>query len=344
MEQALGLAPGPGGFKSLVSHMSTEGEGESPTPEMIYVSLHTHTTFSYGDAYGPVSYHVDRVADLGMSALAATEHGNCSSWVQLEKECKRRGLKAIFGLEAYIAPENQPRKFHMILLAQDEEGLRNLNTLITLSWKTLGTTSKSKFPTIHAPMLRKYNRGIIALSGCADGPVSCILLGGKSLGDKRLELRNGDLQRARVAVERFQAIFGERYYLETQRFPGLPRTRVLNPAFEKLSNATGARLVATADVHYPYPNENAMQRILHSAHRGKTVETSDAEWEYDILLTYPESDRQIWRDLVATGLTRDAAKAAIETTADIAAKCNVTLPKAPPPSYVAGDKDWEPWS
>jgi len=279
-----------------------------------------------------------------MSALALTEHGNCSSWVQLEKYCNTVGIKPIFGLEAYVAPENQPRKFHMILLAMDQEGLANLNRIITESWKTLGTTSKSKFPTVHTPVLRKYNRGIIALSGCADGPISCILLGGKSLGDKRMELRNGDIQRARVAVERFQAIFEDRYFLEVQRFPGLPRTRALNPAFQDLSAATGARLVATADVHYPYPDENKMQRILHAAHRGgKSIDAADAEWEYDILLTYPESDAEIHRDLMATGLSKKAATSAILATESIAKLCNVELPKAPPPSYVVGQKDWEPW-
>lgn len=311
---------------------------------MRFVSLHSHSTFSYGDGYGPVWYHVERVADLGMTALALTEHGNVSSWVQLEKACLRRGIKPIFGIEAYVAPEDQPRKCHMILLAADEEGLRNLNRIVTLSWKTLGTTSKSKFPTVHMPFLRKYNRGIIALSGCSDGPISCLLLGGKFLGEKRMELSDRNFQRARVAVERFQAIFEGRYYLETQRFPGLPRTCLLNPAFEELASVTGSSLVATADVHYPYPTENKMQRILHAAHRGgKSVDTADAEWEYNILLTYPQSDTEIYKDLLATGLSKPAAKAAILATESIAGQCNVELPKAPPPKYVQGEGDWEPW-
>lgn len=310
---------------------------------MIYVSLHTHTTFSYGDGFGNVPYHVSRVGELGMSAVALTEHGNVSSWVQLEKACAKAGIKAIYGIEAYVASENQPRKFHMILLAMDPEGLANLNQIVTESWKTLGTTSKSKFPTVHMPVLRKYNRGIIALSGCADGPISCILLGGKSLGDKRDFVGAREFHNARRGVERFQEIFGDRYYLETQRFPGLPRTCALNPAFERLSQTTGSRVVATADVHYPKPDENEMQRILHAAHRGGTVETADADWEYNILLTYPESDREIWRDLVGTGMSSQAAKSAVEETAAIAKRCNVELPKAPSPSYVLGVKDWEEW-
>lgn len=310
---------------------------------MKWVSLHSHSTFSYGDGFGPVEEHVKRVASLGMKALALTEHGNVSSWVQLEKAGRKHGVKPIFGLEAYIAPENEPRKTHMILLACNAEGLTNLNQIVTESWKTLGTTSKSKFPTVHTPVLKRYSNGLVALSGCSDSVISCLLLGGKFLGDKRMELQDRDFQRARVAVERYQEIFDGRYYLETQRFPGLPRTCVLNPAYEKLSVATGSPLVATADVHYPYPHENAMQRILHAAHRGGTVESVDAAWEYDILLTYPESDEEILRDLERTGLSTAAAVSAIDSTASIAAQCEVELPKAPPPLYIEGQNDWEAW-
>lgn len=284
-----------------------------------------------------------RVASLGMKALALTEHGNVSSWVQLEKAGRKHGVKPIFGLEAYIAPENEPRKTHMILLACNAEGLTNLNQIVTESWKTLGTTSKSKFPTVHTPVLKRYSNGLVALSGCSDSVISCLLLGGKFLGDKRMELRDRDFQRARAAVEQYQEIFQGRYYLEVQRFPGLPRTCVLNPAYEDLSRITGAPLAATADVHYPFPHENAMQRILHAAHRGGTVESVDAAWEYDILLTYPESDQEIYLNLTQTGLSHQAAKEAILNTKAIATQCLVELPKAPPPLYVISENDWEAW-
>lgn len=311
---------------------------------MEWVSLHTHSSFSYGDGFGLPAKHVERVASLGMTALALTEHGNVSSWVQLERAAKKFGVKPIFGIEAYVAPENEHRKTHMILLASNAEGLANLNQIVTESWKTLGTTSKSKFPTVHTPVLKRYSRGLFALSGCSDSVISCLLLGGKFFGDKRLELRDRDFQRARVAVERYQEIFQGRYFLEVQRFPGLQRTCVLNPAYETLSRVTGARLAATADVHYPFPHQNAMQRILHAAHRGGTVESVDAAWEYDILLTYPETDQEIYLNLMQTGLTRQAAREAILNTETIARQCQVELPKAPPPLYVIDqEKDWKAW-
>jgi DNA polymerase-3 subunit alpha len=298
-----------------------------------YVSLHTHTTFSYGDGFGPVRAHVSRVADLGMKAVGLTEHGNTSSHVQLEKACEEYGIKPLYGCELYTAPTDPEgvggspiktrKKFHQTVIAQNEEGYRNLNRMVSASWEQY----HFQWPTVSATLLEEYSEGLVVLSGCADSLLSCTLLGGKELGPKRLEYTGSDFRDAREVIERYQDIFGERYFLEVQRFPGLDRTCILNPAFAELSRVTGARLVATSDVHYPFPEDNEMQRVLHAAHRGGTVEQMDASWEYDILLTYPTSDKEIFDDLVATGLSRSDARAAIAATADIAAECTVKLPR-----------------
>lgn len=293
---------------------------------MRYVSLHTHTTFSYGDGYGPVNTHVKRIADLGMNAVGFTEHGNTSSHVQLEKAARELGIQPIFGVEAYCAAPDQQRKFHQILLAMNEEGLRNLNRIVTQSYKDF-----FYFPTVHSATLQKYSEGLIVTSGCSDSLLSCTLLGGKSLGEKRLAYTDEDFQRAIDVIKWYQSIFGDRYYLEVQRFPGLDRTCVLNPAFAKLSKITGAKLVATSDVHYPLPTDNEMQKILHAASRNTgTVAAAEASWEYDILLTYPLSDKEIAKDLMATGLDFVEAWSAIMNTERIARRCNVELPKNEP--------------
>lgn len=303
---------------------------------MKYVSLHTHSTFSYGDGFGPVKTHVQRVADLGMKAVCFTEHGNTSSHAQLEKACKEYGVKPLYGCELYTAPtdlespDGSPirtrKKFHQTVIARNEAGYRNLNRMVSASWRD----HFFQWPTTSARLLEEFSDGLCVLSGCADSLLSCTLLGGKELGPKRLEYSRGDFARAREVIERYQDIFGEWYFLEVQRFPGLDRTCVLNPAFAELSKITGARLAATSDVHYPYPEDNEMQRVLHAAHRGGTVEQVDASWEYDILLTYPTSDREIRDDLIATGLSRSDARAAIEATAYIARECTVELPKNEP--------------
>ncbi len=288
-----------------------------------FVPLHAHSTFSYGDGFGTVAEHVNRIAELGGPALALTEHGNVSSWVQLEKAAAKAGIKPIFGLEAYAAPPGERRKFHQTILAENPEGLRNLNVLVGRSW----AEGFYQWPTIHGQMMADHPEGLIMTSGCADSLLSCTLLGGKSLGDKRDRASSWNMDEAEKVVRRFKSLLGDGYYLEVQRFPGLDRTRVLNPAFAELSRRTGVPLVATADVHYPHGHQNEMQKILHAAHRGGTVEAVEASWEYDILLTYPTSDAEIYHDLIATGLTPAEAWGAVLATEEIAGRCNVVLPK-----------------
>lgn len=306
---------------------------------MKYVDLHAHTTYSYGDGYGRPKEHVARLKQLGRTHACFTEHGNVSSWVALETECEKAGLEPIFGIEAYVGIPGERRKTHMILLAMNFVGLQNINRLVTRSYQQF-----YQWPTIYTKDLKEYNEGIIVLSGCADSALSCILLGGKYFGEKTLEPSNGAYERALRGVRWFQSVFGDRYYLEVQRFPGLDRTCSLNPLLVQISSDTGAQLAGTADVHYPNPDENAIQRILHAAHRGGSVETADADWEYGILLTYPLSDLEIYKDLRKTGLSQDNSRLAVETTAEIARRCTgVRLPKAPLPKYIEGEGDWEPW-
>lgn len=290
---------------------------------MDYVSLHHHSTFSYMDGYGTPEQHVKRVADLGMEALALTEHGNVSSHVQLEKACKDSGIKPIFGLEAYTAPESMredknTRKWHLTMLAMDEVGYRNLMTLVTRSW----AEGFYQWPTISGSMLAEHHEGLIVLSGCADSKLACDLLGGKGR-DK------GSEADALRTIDAFQDLLGDRYYLETQMFPELERSRILNAWYAEQSKRKGIPLVATADCHYPMPDDNEMQVILHAAGRGSgTVEAQEASWEYDIRLTPPASDKLVLKRLKGAGLTPKQAQEAARTTAEIASRCNVVLPKA----------------
>jgi len=306
-----------------------------------YVSLHSHTTFSFGDGYGPVTQHVSRIEELGMKALAVTEHGNVSSWVELEKACRGTQVKPIFGIEIYFAPPKTMQKTHMILLAMNSIGLQNINRIVTQSWRNF-----YRWPTVHLEDLEANNEGIIALSGCSDSALSCTLYGGKYFGPKTLELDKRRVQLATRLVERFSEIFDQgRYFLECQRFPLLERTCLINQANEKLSARTGVPLVATSDVHYCKATDQPMQKILHAAHRGSSVDVIESQWEWDVKLTYPTSDLEIFNHLIQTGMSEDAARQSITNTGLIADRCNVELPKAPLPRYLIDpEKDWKPWT
>lgn len=293
---------------------------------MLSVPLHVHTTFSFGDGHGPVATHVERAAELGYKAMAFTEHGNTSSWVQAEQACKKHNIKPIYGCEIYFATPKMRAKTHMILLAMNEIGLQNINRIVSQSWR-----DHHYKPTVHWEYLKRFNEGIIVLSGCADSLLSCTLLGGKSLGPQRLEYSEADFQRAIGIIQKFKKVFGDRYYIEVQRFSSYDRTCALNPAYEKLANVTGTLLVATSDVHYPIAKRRKVQSLLYGARRGADISELETSWELGIPLTYPISDKEFYKDLRSTGLSKDGAKNAIYNTVAIAERCEwLELPKAPP--------------
>jgi DNA polymerase-3 subunit alpha len=288
---------------------------------MKFVSLHSHSTFSFMDGFQPPAAHVERVAELGMSALALTEHGNVSSHVQLEKAANKAGVRPIFGLEAYTALDaKSQRKFHLTLLASNATGYANLMRIVSRSW----AEGFYYWPTVSGQMLAEHNEGLIFLSGCSDSLLACSLLGGKTI-----EPADASYDRARRTAERFSGLLGDRFFLECQMFPELERTGEINSAYEKLAADTGIQLCATADVHYPQPDDNEMQVILHAAGRGAgSVAAQEAGWEYNIRLTYPSSDRIAVERLESTGLSHSATVSALRATSDIASRCEVVLPKA----------------
>ncbi len=299
---------------------------------MRWVSLHHHSTFSYMDGFRPPRDHVQRCAELGMGAMSLTEHGNVSSHPQLEKAAKEFGIKPLFGLEAYteVKPRSR-RKFHLTIIAMNPEGYRNLNKIVTRSWQE----GYYQWPTVRGEMLWDHADGLIVLSGCSDSLLACSLLGGKSIPEA-----NASWERARRTAEKFKDRLGDRFYLECQMFPELARTKTINEAYERLGGELGIPLVGTADVHYPFPDDNEMQVILHAAGRGNNTAAAQAEsWEYDIRLTFPESDNAVLEKLRGTGLSKRAASQALESTAEIAERCNVELPKAPPIKFPGTRRD-----
>lgn len=307
---------------------------------MKWVSTHHHTTFSYMDGFGTPDDHARRTAELGGTAQAVTEHGNVSSFVQHEKACNKYGIKPLFGLEAYMHPDpGSRRKFHLTLLAENQVGYSNLMRIVTRSWDE----GFYQWPTVSGQILGDHNEGVIALSGCADSYLSCSLLGGKTI-----DPADAGLNQAIEVAARFKVIFGDRYYLETQMFPELERTRTLNPYFEVIGKKLGIPLVATADVHYPMPEDNVMQLTLHAAGRGAADVAKQAEgWEYDIKLSPPESDLIVIERLRGTGLSLSAARQAAQSTVEIAQRCNVTIPKAQrlrfplPPGQTSLEAMWD---
>jgi len=307
---------------------------------MKFTNLHHHSTFSYLDGFGLPAVHAARAAELGYSAIALTEHGNVSSHMQLEKAASKIGIKPIFGLEAYCgAADEEGRsqwKNHLTILARDAEGYRNLMRVVTQSWQDF-----YYHPTVSGETLAAHREGIAVLSGCAGSRLACTLAGGKGTEEHN---ERPDYDAALEEAARWQDFLGEDYYLEIQPFPELPRTCAINKAYRWISEELGVPLVVTCDVHYPRYEDHEMQAVLHAIGRGNaTVDDQMRAWNYQVPLTLPDSDEWLAGRLEATGLPRKWAWYAIEMSAIVAERCNVTLPKAERLRYPITEDDLVPW-
>lgn len=313
---------------------------------MRYVSLHHHSTFSFLDGYGLPEAHVRRAADLGMKALALTDHGNVSGHVKLEQAAVAAGVKPIFGCEVYtgyITEEKRTqRKNHLTLLAETPEGYQNLLRVVSKGWKE-GFYYE---PTVSGGMLCDHSDGLVALSGCTGSLLSTSLIGGKNIAPEE-----ASFDRALRVARNYKRIFGDRYYLEVQSFPELENVRAINEGLVEISKKLKIPLVATGDVHYTKPTESEMQMILHNVRGGgkQTLEEQARSWGYDVKLSPPLNDRRVLRRLEGTGLTRRQAQQALCNSAEIAERCTVTLPKLDrlryplPDGYDDSRTVWRKW-
>jgi DNA polymerase III subunit alpha len=216
-----------------------------------FTHLHVHSQYSILDGQASVSALVGKAAADGMKAIALTDHGNMMGIKEFFDTCKKKGVKPIMGVEAYVAERTIADKSdkvldrsgrHLILLAKNKTGYRNLLKLTSIA-------SVEGFfyrPRIDKQLLEKYHEGLIVTSACLGGEVP-------------RKIMNGDLDGAREAILWYKNIFGEDYYLELQRHPSEDqRMRQLvydeqvrvNEQLLMLSKELGVKVVAANDVHF----------------------------------------------------------------------------------------------
>jgi len=288
---------------------------------MDYVSLHNHSTYSYGDGHGQPADFVKQAEALGHSAIALTEHGNVSSHVKLELAClATESVRAIYGCELYTNDERSNRKFHLTALAMDVVGYRGLLRTVSDSWNNF-----YHFPTTTTDMLTANGSRMITLSGCTGGLLACNAIGGKDVEAQGLD---GAL---RIASQ-YRELFGDRYYLELQAFPELDDVCELNALLLQVSHKLGIPTVATLDAHYPRPEQIKMHTLIHAIARGgaagkKTVDQQENSWNYEVPLTL-FSRQDVGQRLFSAGVgSRLEVSRALDNTIEVASRCDVTLPK-----------------
>ncbi len=207
-----------------------------------FVHLHNHSDYSLLDGAQRIDQLINTIDDLGMDSVALTEHGNMFSVVPYYKEAKKAGIKPIIGCEIYVAVgsrfDKKPRaeggwgNNHLILLAQNYTGYKNLMKLVTAGYLE-GFYYR---PRIDIELLRQHSDGLICLSACLKGEVP----------EKML---HGDYQGAKEAALRFSEIFPNRYYLEIQNH-GIPEEEANIKNMKKLAAELNLPLVCTNDAHY----------------------------------------------------------------------------------------------
>ncbi len=296
---------------------------------MTFVSLHGHTTFSYLDGVHLPEAHIRRAAELKMSKIAFTEHGNIASHIKAEKSAEKSGVEIIYGCEFYtgrVGDRAKQLKYHLTVLAKDAVGYRNLVKLVTLSWAEGFYYS----PTISMKMLEEHKEGLIILSGCQGSLLHCAAVGGKMINRE-----DASYARAKKVAMDFKVRFGDSYYIEVQAFPELDLCREFNPMAGRMAQELAIPLCATMDVHYVALEDQELQKILHNVRgRGKqSLEDMARAWGYSAPLCPPPNDRAIFRRLCQTGLTASLAAEAITNTSEIADECKVELPKLPMVRY-----------
>ncbi len=279
-----------------------------PKTKTKFVHLHVHTHYSLLDGMGKIPDYINKAKELGMPALAITDHGVMYGAIEFYKEALKKEIKPIIGCECYIAPRRltdktgkvDTRPYHIVLLAKNMTGYKNLLKLVT----TAHLEGYYYKPRIDKPLLKKHAEGLIALSACLQGEIAT-------------HLKNVNREAAKKAIGEYFEIFGkEDFYLEMQDHPDLPEQKMVNDELIKLAKETGAQLVATNDVHYANLDDAEAQDVLICVQTGKLVSDEDRmKMSTDNSMRDPE----------------DLAKAfahvpeAIENTVKIADKCNLEL-------------------
>ncbi len=270
-----------------------------------FVHLHVHSEFSLLDGANRIKDLPARAKELGMDSIALTDHGVMFGVVDFYKECKKQGVKPIIGCEVYVAPRTRFDKepnidnhyYHLILLAKNETGYKNLTHLVSMGF-TEGFYYK---PRIDYEILEKYHEGLVCLSACLAGNVN-------------REILNNNIEKAEEVALWHKNLFGEDYYLEIQP-NGLPEQVLANQKLIEMSKKLDIPLVATNDSHYLKKEDAYNHEVLLCIQTGKKMTDEDRMrmGTDEFYVKSPEEMAEYFKNVPE----------AIENTVKIAEKCNL---------------------
>ena len=273
---------------------------------MSFVHLHVHSEYSLLDGACRINGMMDRVKELGQTAIALTDHGVMYGCIDFYKTAKAAGVKPIIGCEVYVARRNMDDRihgvdndpYHLVLLCENQKGYENLCLLVSEAFLH-GFYGK---PRVDLALLSKYHEGLIALSACLAGAIP-------------RHLMDEDYEAAKEYALKMREIFGENnFFLELQDH-GIEEQSVVNQGVMRISRETGIGMVVTNDAHYLRKEDAQMQDVLLCIQTGKTVDDPN-RMKFSSDEFYLKSEEQL-RELFPN------CDEAFENTVRIADRCNV---------------------
>ncbi len=279
-----------------------------------FVHLHVHSQYSLLDGAIRLGDLIEAAKGFDMPAVTITDHGNMYGALEFYEKARKAGIKPIVGCEIYLAPKSrhdrhlntgnggdEDRNYHLVLLAKDLTGYKNLMKLVTLAHLE-GFYYK---PRADKELLREYHEGLIALSSCLKGEIASHLL------------RNRPESAIKAARE-YQEIFGpENFYLELQA-NGIPEQAVINEKLIALGKEQNIPLVATNDCHYLRKGDARAHEILLCIQTGKNI-LDEKRMKFRTDQLYFKSPEEMAREFAHV-------PEAIENTVLIAERCNLEIP------------------
>ncbi len=217
-----------------------------------FVHLHLHTIYSVLDGASNIKNLLARAGELNMKSVAVTDHGNMFGILEFFNQATAAGIKPLIGCETYVARRSRQHRtdkldrggHHLILIAKNLQGYRNLVKMISIA----NTEGFYQNPRIDKELIQKHHEGLIASSACLGGEVPWLI-------------RNKGEEEALKAIEWYQDVFGEDYYLEVMDH-GLPEQKQVNESIFRLSERSGVKVIATNDVHFVRKEDFEAHKIL----------------------------------------------------------------------------------
>ena len=272
-----------------------------------FTHLHLHTEYSLLDGYSRIDKLLDKCLDLGMDSVAITDHGSMYGVIEFYKQATKKGIKPIIGCEVYVSekdhkikdPTNK-RYYHLILLAENEIGYKNLVKIVSEAYVN-GFYYK---PRVSFDFIKDHTEGLIALSACLNGEVNQRIL-------------ENDMEAAISTAKKYEDAFGKGdYFLEIQDH-GIPEQKQVNKGVAYLHRKLGIEMVATNDVHYIEREDSYLQDVLLCIQTGALVKDENRMRmpNREFYLKDPDTMSEIFKDY----------ERAIENTTKIAERCKLEI-------------------